>query len=175
MRRVDTKDLFTCSFQGRVFELSAQDPTGCSSAIFIRRFMRSATAQHADEEGSFGVGVSERDVLDEVNRAFDGRPYGSARYPTELLFWIGFTYRYWCFAANMSSKMVYSLCSAKEMSELYYAYHTLDPAQCVDRILESKGLSAEEPTDEQLMRLGLAALRRIRSAETNPSQFNGLP
>ena len=57
---------------------------------------------------------------------------------------------------------------AKEMSALYYAYHTLDPAQCVERILESKGLPPEELTDEQLMRLGVETLRRIRSAQIEP-------
>lgn len=62
----------------------------------------------------------------------------------------------------MSSKRVYAICGAREMQGLYLAYHSLDPAQCVERILESKVGALDESDNEQLMRRALEALRVIR-------------
>ena len=96
MRRVEGMDLSTCAFQGRCSNSRHSIRRDAALAIFIRRFMRSDAARRVDESGSFGVGMTEEDVLDEVNRPFDGRPYGSATFPTETLYWMGYTYRYWC-------------------------------------------------------------------------------
>ena len=46
--------------------------------------------------------------------------------------------------------------SAKELRELYYPYHSLDPANAIQRILESKNL-----VEEDLTQKGVQILRRI--------------
>lgn len=162
MKDVDVNDRAACSFQGRVFERSASLLRECGSAVFVRRFMRSDIARRVDENGSFDVGATVDGVVHDVDAVFAGRPYGSELYPPETLFWMGYLYRYWCFSVGVSSTQAYRTCSAREMSGLYFAYHTLDPAQCVERILESKGLPVEE-SDQQRLRRGVEALRRLRA------------
>ena len=46
----------------------------------------------------------------------------------------------------------------KELRQLYYPYHSLDPAQAIERILESKNLGEEDLTQK-----GVEILRRIMS------------
>lgn len=162
MREVDSMGRDACAFQGRVFEASATELGTCGSAVFIRRFMRSDVARRVDRSGAFDVGAVEAAVVHEVDVEYGERPYGSAVFPPDVLYWIGYLYRYWCLAADASSRQVHGACGANEMRDLYPAYHTMDPAQCVERILEAKGLPSAELNDEQAMRRGVEALRRIR-------------
>lgn len=163
MTSVSSAEREVCAFQGRVFELSARELEACGSAVFIRRFMRSDVAWRVDVSGSFEGGATERTVIWAVDAEYEGAPYGSEVYPTEVLYWMGYTYRYWCVSMGVSSKRAYAICGAREMRDLYLAYHALDPAQCVERILEAKGLPVDEETDVELTRRAVQALRRIRA------------
>jgi hypothetical protein len=94
-----------------------------------------------------------------------GSRYGSSRYGSELfspeeMFWMGYVYRYWVCAYDISSKAVYKMSNVREMHSVYYAYHTLDPLQAIQRLMEAKGLSFQE--DEQIAS-GVKILRKIRS------------
>ena len=163
MRSVDASGRETCAFQGRVFVRSAALLTDCGSAVFARRFMRSPCARRVDENGAFDMGATEDAVVREVDEEYASRPYGSVVYASEVLYWMGYTYRYWCMATGMSSKRAHAVCGAREMRGLYLAYHALDPEQCVERILESKGLSADSESDEEISRRVMESLRRLRS------------
>ncbi len=44
----------------------------------------------------------------------------------------------------MSSIQVYKIVKPKELRGLYLPYHTLDPSQAIERILESKNLLLDE-------------------------------
>ena len=57
----------------------------------------------------------------------------------------------------MFSKTAEKMDKPGELRKLYYPYHSLDPAQAVERIMEAKGLT--EPDDIQR---GVEILRRIR-------------
>lgn len=168
MRSVDAIGRDACAFQGRVFELSGSELPRCSSAVFVRRFMRSELARRVDERGSFDSGSTVEGVIVEVDAEYGGRPYGTALYPREALYWMGYTYRYWTISAGTTSKHAHAICGAREMLGLYEAYHTLDPAQCVERILEAKGQPTDAEDEDELMRRGVEALRRIRARRTQP-------
>ena len=58
-------------------------------------------------------------------------------YDSESLFWIGYTYRYWHFLTNDNSESIVKKCNAEMMHTLYPAYHTLDCAQAIERIIEA--------------------------------------
>ena len=50
----------------------------------------------------------------------------------------------------MSSAQVYRIVKPKELRDVYLPYHTLDPSQAIERILEAKGLPITE--EEELKR-----------------------
>ena len=124
--------------------------------------MRSKEASRADEKGEFDPGVTEDSIVNDVDAAYGGRPYGSETYPPEVLYWMGYVYRYWVLATGMSSRRAHATCGAREMRDLYLAYHALDPAQCVERILEAKGIATDAPSDADLEQRALTILRRMR-------------
>ncbi len=49
----------------------------------------------------------------------------------------------------MTSVQVYKIVKPKELRELFLAYHTLDPSQAIERILEAKGLALDENAELQ--------------------------
>lgn len=63
---------------------------------------------------------------------------------------IGYIYRYFSFTYEMSSVQVYKIIKPKELRGLFFAYHSMDPAQAIERILEARGMSIEE--DKELER-----------------------
>ena len=74
------------------------------------------------------------------------------------MFWIGYIYRYFAYTYERSSIQVYKAVKPKELRDLFLPYHTMDPAQAIDRILEAKGLSYDKQTEE----MQYAVYRRIR-------------
>lgn len=65
---------------------------------------------------------------------------------------------------RVNSKQVYKQMKAKELRQLYYPYHSLDPAQAIERILESNG-SEEEDYTEKGVRILREILEREKKAE----------
>lgn len=57
------------------------------------------------------------------------------------------------------SSQVYKIIKPKELRELFFAYHTMDPSQAIERILEAKGYPINE--EEELKRQ-YEIFRRIR-------------
>lgn len=75
---------------------------------------------------------------------------------------MGYLYRYWAYTYEISSKHVYKQMKANELRKLYYPYHSLDPAQAIERILESKGIEEEDYIEK-----GVRILREILQREKN--------
>ena len=73
------------------------------------------------------------------------------------MYWIGYLYRYWAYTFEKSSKQVFRSIKPEELRELYFPYHSLDPAQAIERILEAKGME-----DRDQITRGVEILRRIR-------------
>ena len=58
-------------------------------------------------------------------------------YDSEVLYWIGYIYRYWNYYTGESSKEIYKQASAKTMKSVYYSYHTMSPQMAIDRLKET--------------------------------------
>ena len=157
MRAFDETGLKLCRMQAELFVLSASK-LACSSPIFLRRFMLSKAAARMDQDGFLYESCTTDGILQEIDEEFGATNYGKEKYTTEELYWIGYLYRYWCYTHEKSSKQVYKLMKPKELRGLYYPYHSLDPAQAIERILESKNLGEEDLTQK-----GVEILRRIMS------------
>lgn len=157
MRTFDETGLKLSRMQAELFVLSASK-LECSSPIFLRRFMLSKVAARMDRDGFLYESCTAAGILQEIEEEFGATNYGKEKYSTEELYWMGYLYRYWSYTYEKSSKQVYKLMKPKELRGLYYPYHSLDPAQAIERILESKNLGEEDLTQK-----GVEILRRIMS------------
>lgn len=118
--------------------------------------MLSKVAVRMDQDGFLYESCTEEGILQEIEEEFGATNYGKEKYSTEELYWMGYLYRYWCYTYEKSSKQVYKQIKPKDLRQLYYPYHSLDPAQAIQRILESQNL-----VEEDLTQKGVQILRRI--------------
>lgn len=155
MRKLDDIGLKLCKMQAEIFEESVS-LTRCSSPIFLRRFMYSDVALRMDNVGFLFEACNIKAVIEDIDNQFGETDYGKERYGAEELYWMGYLYRYWCYTFKKNSRQVYKIIKPKELRGLYYPYHSLDPAQAIDRILEAKQMKEEDFT-----RRGVEILREI--------------
>lgn len=145
MRKIDEMGLKLCKMQADVFAASTAE-TKCSSLIFIRRFMNSQVAQRMDLGGFLFEACDVNQIFEEINTEFGVSSYGKEKYSEAELYWIGYIYRYWSYTHQKTSKQIYKFIKPKELRSLYYPYHSLDPAQAIERILEAKGVDEKNMT-----------------------------
>ena len=148
-RKLDSNGLLMCKIQAQAFVHSI-DRMDCSSDVFIRRFMHSKIADLFDNEGILDTNYQWKDVLDFVEEEYGVSNYGSIKYSPNEMYWIGYVYRYYSYTYEMSSAQVYRIVKPKELRDVYLPYHTLDPSQAIERVLEAKGLPITE--EEELKR-----------------------
>lgn len=158
MRKIDKDGLLLCELQAKAFELSVE-MCQTSSEIFIRRFMNSRIARSIDDKQILQTNLQARDILERIEEQYGYSEYGSVKYTKNEIYWIGYVYRYFSYTYNLSSVQVYKIMKPKELRELFLPYHSLDPAQAIERILEAKNLISDE--EEELERQ-FEIFRRIR-------------
>lgn len=161
MRELDTTGMKLCRAQAELFALSRSE-TECSSPVFIRQFMNSSLAKRLDGNGFLFESSSPSGMLQEIEDEYGKSAYGTKKYSVEELYWMGYLYRYWCYVFETPSTRVFKSIGARELHDLYFPYHSLDPEQAVRRIAEAKGIDLDEDPIEK----GVRALRRIRSRST---------
>ncbi len=152
MEHIDHDGLLMCELQAEVFTRSAE-LTDSSSEIFIRRFMNSKAARLFDNSDILQTNIRSEDIIRMIDDEYGVSSYGSVKYSMEELYWIGYLYRYYAYTYDKSSAQAYRTIKPSELRLLYAPYHTLDTAQAIERILESKELliSSEEELLRQLM------------------------
>lgn len=160
MREMDDYGLKVCKYQGELFEESLYE-VECSSPIFLRRFLLSDLVARMDSRGFLFESIDVRTAIEEVQEQYGESDYGKIKYSANELYWMGYLYRYWAYTRGCTSKYIYKIIKPNELKRLYFSYHSLDPAQAIERILESKGISSE---DDMISR-GVEILRRIRKKE----------
>ena len=164
MRIIDDIGLKLCRIQAEVFYESALK-SNCSSPIFIRRFMNSKVAKRMGLGGFLFEACDVDDIFKEIEVEFGESSYGKEKYGEEELYWIGYIYRYWSYAYQKTSKQVYRFIKPKELRDLYYPYHSFDPSQAIERILEAK----DEDTKD-LTKKGVKILRDIIKRQKEASE-----
>ncbi len=148
MKKIDNDGLLLCEIQAKAFELSG-DAQNTSSEIFIRRFMNSNVAKQLDNMTVLQSNIQAADLLDLIDEEYGKLEYGSVKYNANELYWIGYIYRYYAYIYGKTSKQVYKNVKPKELRGLFLPYHTMDPAQAIDRILEAKGLVNDDAAEEK--------------------------
>ncbi len=139
MKAIDRDGLLLCELQAKTFEMSV-DRTEMSSPIFSRRFMNSQAAKLMDEGSILSTNLQPADLLDMLEEQYGASRYGSQKYTHNEMFWIGYVYRYYAYTYEQSSASVYRIIKPKELRGVYLPYHTLDPSQAIERILEARGI-----------------------------------
>jgi hypothetical protein len=153
MKTINEDGLLLCDIQGKIFENSI-DYVTISSEMFIRRYMLSKIVKSLDNQSFLDDTLTIDNVFDEIDKEYGPLVYGKIKYNKEVLYWIGYIYRYFAFTYELSSRQVYRMIKPKELNEAYYVYHTFDCQQAIERLLESKGIYfTPEKQNERLLRL----------------------
>lgn len=129
-------ELQLCDIQGRLFKLSAR--RGINSAEFIKVFMKSATAKALDSTYNRMQWVGEEylleEVIDEAGNRFE-KP--GEVYAEELIYWIGYIYRYWHYVTDESSKNIYKQAPVKVIRKNYERLYMMTPEEVIEILKET--------------------------------------
>lgn len=161
-KEIDQIGLMLCDMQGRIFEESLLKEE-CSSSIFIRRFMNSRFVTRMDKLTFINESTTIDEIFKELDDEYGKSNYGKIKFSNEEMYWMGYIYRYLSYVFQIDSKNAYKIIKGTELRQLFYAYHSLDPMNAIERILEAKSLVLDKDSD-QLTKEGVSILRRIRQS-----------
>jgi len=123
-----------CDIQGRLFELALSRNISCPE--FIEAFMNSNAAASLDDTYDRLQWAGEEYILEELEDELGGlKKYGTA-FSREVMYWIGYVYRYWHYYTGESSKEIYNTANAELMNKCWLGFHTLDVEMAIDRLKE---------------------------------------
>ena len=129
-------ELQLCDIQGRLFKLSAR--RGISSAEFIKVFMKSNTAKALDSTYNRMQWAGEEYLLEEVSdEAGDRFKKPGEVYSDELIYWIGYIYRYWHYVTGESSKEIYKQAPVKIFKQNYARFYVMPSEEVIEILKES--------------------------------------
>lgn len=123
-----------CDIQGRLFELSLKH--GYDSPAFIKTFMNSRAAAALDDTYDRLQWAGEEYILEELEDEAGGLKKAGETYPVEVMYWAGYTYRYWHYYTVESSREIYRTADAKTMATCWLGFHTLDVTMAIDDLKE---------------------------------------
>lgn len=128
-------ELQLCDIQGRLFKLSVR--RGISSAEFIKVFMKSAKAKALDSKYNRMQWAGEEYLLEEViDEAGERFKKPGEIYSEEMIYWIGYIYRYWHYVTGESSREIYRQASVKAMKQNYGRLYMMTPEEVIEVLKE---------------------------------------
>ncbi len=132
---MDDLQIKLCDIQGRLFELSVERQL--DSASFIKSFMNSETAKALDSTYNRMQWAGEEYLLEEViDVAGDKINITSEHYSKDMIYWIGYLYRYWHYYTKESSKAIYKQAPVETMKQNYLMFHTMAPEVAIEDLKE---------------------------------------
>ena len=125
-----------CDVQGRLFELSADRKY--SSSAFIKAFMLSPVAKSLDSKFNHMQWAGEEYLLDEMLSSIDNDIFfkGGTILSKDVLYWIGYIYRYWHYYTGEDSVKIYKQAPYDIMKRNYMIFHTMDPVVAIEDLKE---------------------------------------
>ena len=132
---MDELQLKMCDIQGRLFELSADK--NLNSAAFVNTFMKSNIAKCLDSKYNSMQWMGEEYLLEEIcENAGDLSAEERQVLLKDVLYWIGYLYRYWHYYAGENSAEIYKQAPVKTMVRNFTILHTMDPALAIEDLKE---------------------------------------
>lgn len=133
-----------CDIQGRLFELALKNEYDCPA--FIEAFMNSRTAAALDDIYDRLQWAGEEYILEELNEEVHGLKKAGTAYAVEVMYWTGYTYRYWHYYTNEYSREIYKIADAGTMNECWQGFHTFDVGMAIDDLKEIYRQRCDERT-----------------------------
>ena len=132
---MDELQLKLCDIQGRLFELSADNNYG--SANFVKVFMTSEVAKALDSTYNRMQWAGEEYLLEElVDVAGDNLSKEGEIFSKDILYWMGYLYRYWHYYTKEDSVKIYKQASVATMKRNYLMFHTMAPELAIEDLKE---------------------------------------
>ncbi len=128
-------ELKLCDIQGRLFELSGEK--ALPSAAFIRAFMSSKVAKELDSRYNRAQWMGEEYLLEEILSGLkEALPKAGEVYQKDVLYWIGYIYRYWHFYSKEDSLKILRQAPVDTMKRNFMMFHTMDPVLAIEKLKE---------------------------------------
>ena len=105
-----------CDIQGRLFELALKSGYDCPA--FIQAFMNSRTAAALDDTYDRLQWAGEEYILEELDDEVGGLKKAGTLYSAEVMYWTGYTYRYWHYYTGESSRGHFPDCRSGDHERL---------------------------------------------------------
>ena len=104
--------------------------------MFIQAFMNSRTAAALDDTYDRLQWAGEEYILEELNDEVGGLKKAGTLYSAEVMYWTGYTYRYWHYYTGESSKAIFQTAGAETMNNCWLGFHTFDVEMAIDDLKE---------------------------------------
>lgn len=132
---MDALELKLCDIQGRLFELFLS--TEYDTESLVKAFMNSELAKNLDSEYNRMQWAGEEYLLEElIATCKDKLSIKKESTSKEVLFWMGYVYRYWHFYTKEDSAKIYKQASFETMNINYLMFHTMDVEIAIDDLKE---------------------------------------
>ena len=143
---MDDLQLKLCDIQGRLFSLSADN--SYASEIFIRKFMASSVAKDLDSTYNRMQWAGEEYLLAETVEICNYQiPQNGDIFSKDILYWIGYIYRYWHYYTSEESSKIYKQAPVDVMKRNYMMFHTMSPSLAIEDLKEIYQQKSEKKTD----------------------------
>ena len=132
---MDALKLKLCDIQGRLFELFAD--TEYDSESLVKAFMNGEIAKNLDSEYNRMQWAGEEYLLEElIASSKDKLTAKCESFSKDVLFWMGYVYRYWHFYTGEESNKIYKQAPFETMNVNYLMFHTMDVEMAIDDLKE---------------------------------------
>lgn len=132
---MDALKLKLCDIQGRLFELFVDSKYDEES--LVKAFMNSEIAKNLDSEYNRMQWAGEEYLLEELlvtcNNSLVNKRKSISK---DVLFWMGYVYRYWHFYTNEDSNKIYKQAPFETMNINYLMFHTMDIEMAIEDLKE---------------------------------------
>ena len=132
---MDALELKLCDIQGRLFELFAG--TEYDAESLVKAFMNGEIAKNLDSEYNRMQWAGEEYLLEElVDVAGDKLSKEGELFSKDILYWMGYLYRYWHYYTKEDSVKIYKQASVATMKRNYLMFHTMAPELAIEDLKE---------------------------------------
>ena len=132
---MDSLELKLCDIQGRLFELFAE--TNYAAESLVKAFMEGEIAKNLDSEYNRMQWAGEEYLLEELIATYKNKFVAKqSDIPKDVLFWMGYVYRYWHFYTKEDSAKIYKQAPFETMNINYLMFHTMDTEMAIEDLKE---------------------------------------
>lgn len=133
--KLNARMLEESDMQGCLFRMSGM--AGYDSAKFIKAFMNGDIGASLDKKIHKLQWMGEHYIFDLMNQELSEQLVPGTVFHDDVLFWMGYIYRYWHYYTGESSRQIYRIAPAKIMNINYLNYHTMSCELAIEKLREN--------------------------------------